>query len=125
MELALLVYGISVLSAINGLLFFVCFCLAIMIIAKLVSYDFNRYKDKEELWKTASKVIQKYAIIFLVLSSITVLIPSQKTMYVMVGAYAAQKVAQSPETRIISEKVLKVIEKELDEQINEVKSTNK
>jgi len=125
MELALLVYGISVLSAINGLLLFVCFCVAVVIFARIISYDHNRHAYKKDTWEITSKVIQKYVIIFLVLSSITALIPSQKTMYVMVGAYAAQKVAQSPETRTISEKVLKVIEKELDEQINEVKSTSK
>jgi len=124
MELALLVYGISFLDNFMNFLIFVLLSLVIMIVYKLISYTDSQW-DRSILWSDTSKSIQKYMIAILVLGFCTVLIPSQKTMYVMVGAYAAQKVAQSPETRIISEKVLKVIEKELDEQINEVKSTNK
>jgi len=124
MELALLVYGISFLDNFMNFLIFVLLSLVIMIVYKLISYTDSQW-DRSILWSDTSKSIQKYMIAILLIGFCTVLIPSQKTMYVMVGAYAAQKVAQSPETRIISEKVLKVIEKELDEQINEVKSTNK
>ena len=124
MELALLDYGISFLDNFMNFLIFVLVSLVIMIVYKLISYTDSQW-DKSILWSDTSKSIQKYMVAILLIGFCTVLIPSQKTMYVMVGAYAAQKVAQSPETRIISEKVLKVIEKELDEKINEVKSTSK
>jgi len=121
MELALLVYGISVMSSLAAFCVFICVCLVIIVIFKLVAYDFTpSYKRAENQWEITKKSIGKYMVTFLVLAFTTVLIPSEKTMYVMVGAYAAQKIAQAPETKVISDKVLKVIEQKLDQQINEV-----
>jgi len=121
MELALLVYGISVMSSFAAFCVLMCVCLVIVVIFKLAAYDFTpSYKRAENQWGLTKKSILKYMVTFLVLAFTSVLIPSEKTMYVMVGAYAAQKVYQSPETKVISEKVLKVIEQKLDEQITYV-----
>lgn len=125
MELALLVYGISALSNFVFFLVFICIFLVIMTLFALASYDCNYTDDKKELWTLTSKTVRKYLVATLILSLVITLIPSQKTMYVMVGAYAAQKVAQAPETKVISEKVLKIIEIELDAQVNEVKQITK
>ena len=122
MELAMLVYGISFLSNFMSFLVFVLVAIVLVVVFKLIIYTDSKW-DKSITWEDTVKSIQKYTIAFLIIGFCTVLIPSQKTMYVMVGAYAAQKVAQAPETKVISEKVLKIIEKELDEQINEVKQT--
>jgi hypothetical protein len=48
-----------------------------------------------------------------------VFLPTQKTMYVMAGAYAAQKVYESPEAARISSKVVAIVEKQLDDILNE------
>jgi len=121
MELALLVYGISVISSFAAFCVFICVCLVIVIIFKLVAYDFiPSYNRAENQWEITKKSILKYIVAFILVSFTSVLIPSEKTMYVMVGAYAAQKVAQAPETKVISAKVLKVIEQKIDEQIKEV-----
>ena len=124
MELAMLVYGVSFLSNFMSFLVFVLVALVLIVIFKLIGYTDSKW-DKNVKWEDTVKSIKKDAVVFLIIGFCAILIPSQKTMYVMAGAYAAQKVAQAPETKVISEKVLKIIEKELDEQINEVKQNSK
>ena len=43
-----------------------------------------------------------------------IIIPSQKTAYMMVGAYATQRVAENPKVQDMSGKVLTIIEQKLD-----------
>lgn len=50
-----------------------------------------------------------------------VFIPSEKTMYLMAGTYAAERVAQSPEGQEIGDKVLAVITGKLDDLVREKK----
>jgi len=126
MELALLVYGISVTSS------FATFCVLLSTVLFIITFgrsmkyvsdlDFCSSFNNENLavLVQTKKSIVRFGGTALLLAFLTVLIPSEKTMYVMVGAYAAQKISQAPETKVISEKVLKVIEQKLDEQINEV-----
>jgi hypothetical protein len=137
MELALLVYGISVMSAITGLCLFLCVFLVLFVIFQLISYTCDRDNNQirfrsnaqpydgspEDLvnWKSTKSFINKCGIIFIILASVITLIPSKQTAYVMVAAYAAQSVAQSPRASILSEKVLKVIEKDLDNQLDQIK----
>ena len=45
---------------------------------------------------------------------VLILIPSEKTAYTMVGAYAAQKVAENEKVQQMSGKVLTIIEQKLD-----------
>lgn len=55
---------------------------------------------------------------------ISVLVPPEKTLYIMDGAYATQKVITNPEVRDMSEDVLVIIKNKLkqyaDESINEL-----
>lgn len=55
----------------------------------------------------------------------SVLIPSERTAYIMVGAYATQKVAEQPRTIELSNKVLKIIEKKLDDALVDVEKEAK
>ena len=50
---------------------------------------------------------------------ILILIPSEKTAYTMVGAYAAQKVAENDKVQQMSGKVLTIIEQKLDGYIDD------
>jgi hypothetical protein len=133
MELTLLVYGISVMSAITGLCLFLCAALAVFAFFRLFIYlshkddsrCYNTIYDgsPEDLanWKSTKSFINKCGFIFIMLSFIMVMLPSKQTTYVMVAAYAAQSVAQSAGASVLSEKVLKVIEKELDNQLAQIK----
>lgn len=58
----------------------------------------------------------KYALIALAVSwSLLILLPSKKTAYMMVGAYAAQKVVQSPDVVGIYSRIIRLVETKLDE----------
>ena len=49
--------------------------------------------------------------------SFIVVLPSKKTAYMMVGAYAAQKVVQSPDVVGIYSRIIRLVETKLDEAI--------
>lgn len=111
MELALLVYAISILNPISSLLI-------TSAVVLLVGYPTIRcvmcdYGEDP----TFSKFIIGLGIFFAVVASI---LPSEKTAYTMVGAYATQRVYEDPKVQQLSGKVLKVIEDKLDSYIEEV-----
>ena len=136
MDLALLVYGISILHSINNLL------VAIIIASAMISgiaifvylcfrldepskYD---YMDKpkpevEKSWNDkkdfVARIVKFSVPIFFMVSIISILLPSEKTAYIMVGAYTAQKVAENPEVQKLSGKVLTIIENKLDTYVDE------
>lgn len=114
MDLALLVYGISVLGnlgAVSGAIVFLS--IAAFVVSSIAFCD--GYSDKP-FWKRGVKVSGTVLIVF---GTLLVVIPSEKTMYTMVGAYAAQKVAEDPKVQQLSGKVLKLVENKLDTYINE------
>ena len=53
------------------------------------------------------------------LSFVLAILPSEKTAYTMVGAYAAQRLAQNTEVQEMSGKVLTIIEQQMDKYIAE------
>lgn len=135
MDLALLVYGISVVS---GLPWFLSM-IGLMAIGTVFGYGLytafqldtithygidKREKRKEELKgkvhkRAFLKVLKVCVVVFLCIALLRVIIPSEKTMYLMVGAYTAQKVAENPDVQRISGKVITVIEKKLDEYVDD------
>jgi hypothetical protein len=117
MSLALLVYAISTLTKLSVLLsLFTFFLLIVTAIVTIFAADRN---DTTKMWKWALPT----AIAML---TVVTLIPSEKTAYTMVGAYAAQKVAEDPKVQQLSGKVLQLIENKLDSYIIEqTKPSNK
>ena len=129
MDLALLVYGISLLHKISG------FLVAIIIACSVASIFFflwyvsetdrkSYYSDRENDKREANgvmcvKMIKRGIITCLILSFVLIFIPSEKTAYTMVGAYAAQKVAENDKVQQMSGKVLTIIEQKLDSYIDE------
>jgi uncharacterized membrane protein YeiB len=117
MDLALLVYAISTLENFKlflGLIMVLCGILAF--VYALCTSD--GWKPKEKLanyWKMA----KRYALVFVCLGFVQVVLPSQKTAYTMVGAYAAQRVSENEKVQQMSGKVLTIIEQKLDSYIDE------
>ena len=105
MDLALLVYGISLLDRFHGMLlggFVICVILTIIIYAcRFAEYSDESYHDDRRLQrnKAGREYVAKHgpwAIIgAVVLLSIAIIIPSERTAYMMVGAYSAQKVYEN------------------------------
>ncbi len=119
MELALLVYGISLLEGITNI------CVATAIISIIGVVFSLMICIGEELESKAAKYYYKIlrrCIIVLALSLVVATaVPSEKTAYMMLGAYATQKVAEDPKVQQLSGKVLTIVEQKLDELIKPVK----
>ena len=122
MDLALLVYSISVLTIINALTVLVLFmALAVNGISSIVyfaGYHKSEIDTSIRFWKYS-------AVALAITVPLAVLIPREKTMYTMVGAYAAQKVAEDTKVQNLSAKVLKIVENKLDSYIEEATTAKK
>lgn len=136
MDLALLVYGISILHSINN------FLTTVVVVGSIVTsittfvylcfrldspskYDYMD-KPKSEVEKSwndkkdfVAKIIKFSIPVLFVASILAIILPSEKTAYIMVGAYTAQKVAENPEVQKLSGKVLTIIENKLDTYVDE------
>ena len=103
MELALLVYLISLLPSIGVAALFISVFGGVALIflwgAVLIDEFF-----KSRLWLTI------FTLIWVFWAFVAMLIPSEKTAYLMVGAYATQKIAEAPKTQELGAEVLKIIE---------------
>ena len=105
MELTLLVYGIGLLVNITTLLIFTIFA-SVLIALFAALLEIGNYT------KIAGIVCICSALLLTVL-------PSEKTAYLMVGAYAAQKIAENNDVQKLSGKVLIIIEQKMDKYIAE------
>lgn len=129
MELALLVYLISLLEPLRNVLLaatiIVGIVAAIWWIMWLVSRDTYNSKEKH----LPNKVPRRWTVALVLLATSMALFPSEKTAYFMIGAYATQKIAEAPKTQELGADVLKIIEskikfyadqsaKELEEKLN-------
>lgn len=123
MELALLVYLIGILD--NVMLVWLVFTMSCAIVVVFMSIKIDtEYGPEEEIkWRS---VRNKAAWIGALLTIFVALLPSEKTAWMMVGGYAAQKVYEKPTVQKLEQKVLDVIEKNLDGLIEEgVKKASK
>lgn len=129
MELALVVYLISILPSIEGLfgvLSLVCFAAVIGVgvytSAEHNSYSFTPHEEREENKegrKVALKRVKIFAALAVFCGLLVSAIPSEKQMYAVAGAYGAQKAVESEEFRRLASKSLQAIEMKLDEFIAE------
>lgn len=99
MELALLVYAINLLAPAKTLLStFIFFGGICWIIWKVFSID---TKTDGPPWYYSTMLVTAILVV--------VALPTERTAYLMVGAYTAQKVAESPQVQDLSADVLKII----------------
>lgn len=118
MDLALLVYAISTLEGVKAILGGLV-ALSVLVCLALFIYMGDQYGDNNQNKTWAWKRIKLWFATGLVSLFIFALLPSQKTAYTMVGAYAAQKVAENEKVQQMSGKVLQIIEQKLDGYIDE------
>ena len=113
MELALLVYFASVVGSVSTLLgtsSVVLFLVSTAFIITLLTVDIG-LNIKSILIKSVKWTIP-LTIIFALLS---VLLPTERTVYLMTAAYTTQTIAQNDRVQKIGSDVLEVVEKELSE----------
>lgn len=129
MDLALLVYGISILGKIEPTLITII-CIISTVLVGCLAYRFVGLgieswdsaiivKRKMENRPPIEKWIKRFFIILGVTSLLVIAIPSEKTAYMMVGAYTTQKFTENEKVQETGKKVLKLIEQKLDTYIDE------
>jgi len=107
MSYALIIYLMDVIGNIDvtlGLLLFLCIIMAVFV-------GVNYFVDGNE---RCGKWFKSLIGVVCVCSILLVLIPSNKTMYAMVGASVAQKIIEDPRSKEISDKVLLIVNQKLD-----------
>ena len=128
MELALLVYFASVVGSISTLLwlssFMLCSVSTAFIVTLLVG-DLGvktRYGETEEELNNQLKIKSiltksvKWTIpLTIIFALLSVLLPTERTVYLMTAAYATQTIAQNDRVQKIGSDVLEVVEKKLSE----------
>ena len=128
MELALLVYFASVVgtfSGLLGLLSFLLFSVSIAFVITLLIGDLGvkkRYGETEEELNNQLKIKSiltksiKWTIpLTVIFALLSVLLPTERTVYLMTAAYATQTIAQNDRVQKIGSDVLEVVEKKLSE----------
>lgn len=147
MELALLIYIISIFPQISHFLVMITTALVIVAIVLFVVWAVNieepSFTHESEIAKRR-EILAKIKSWFkniitwlIVINIINIAIPSERTAYMMVGGYLSQSIAQSEtmgkvltESGKLSNKVLTIINSKLDGYIDEAikeveKATNK
>lgn len=105
MELVWLVYLISVLGSLKPILlvFLTMSTMAALVMWFAIIIDPGVKPKVAWIWSLAA----------LVLSLVTVVVPSEETAYLMVSAYATQKIAEMPETKELATDVLTIIQRKV------------
>ena len=137
MTLAILVYLVALLGPLASAFEVISGLAAVLAVPAGIAYAIHVFdspsmsylsKDDQKVrlneWeshKNSAKKVLKYSIIVSIIFGLfSVLLPKEKTAYVMLGAYATQKVAEDPRTQEIGGKVLKMINNKLDSYVEEM-----
>ena len=129
MDLVWLVYGISLLSGFSGMLtaaavLSTC-CMIFLLLYRGMECTQEEYYGEKTNAKRAEK--SKWAMghvktalcVFITSSFLLTFLPSEKTAYLMVGAYAAQKIAENDKVQETGSKVLTIINQKLDSYVDD------
>lgn len=135
MDLALLVYGISLLNGIGIFFATLMFALAVATIMSFIQFCSWKFSSSEYSWDLKSdgtlkdkvaaardfgvKVLKYCSVATVILGMLIIFIPSERTAYMMLGAYAAQKVSQDPKAQEVGEKIMKIANAKLDQYVEE------
>ena len=128
MESVLLVYFASVVGTFSGLLGLLSFLLLSVSIAFVITLLIGdlgvkkRYGETEEELNNQLKIKSiltksiKWTIpLTIIFALLSVLLPTERTVYLMTAAYATQTIAQNDRVQKIGSDVLEVVEKKLSE----------
>jgi hypothetical protein len=135
MDLVFLVYAISLLEGFK-VLFGMIICSGFVALVGSTAHIFSwKFESNEYSWnlnkdgtvkekvlagRRLGEKVFKYSFIAVFLAGFAnILLPSEKTAYMMVGAYATQKVAENQSVQETGKKVLTIIEQKLDSYIDE------
>lgn len=113
MSIVLLVY----LASISKDLSFALVCLSVLGFIGFGIYTFAMTLETDTKFNELG--VKKWFVLCFISLFTAILIPSEKTIYIMAGASIAQDIANSPKTAATLDKVYKIVEKKLDEQLED------
>lgn len=90
-----------------------------MIILMLADMLTNSYEAERSARKSSFKVVRYAAVVWTVLLLMYPFVPSTKTIYTMVAASGVEAVAKNPDVQKLAGSSLKVLEKKMQEYLNE------
>lgn len=95
----------------------------LIIYDNICGYDTNvaRGEKLKQIFVKIKKPILFFSTFFITCIFLQIFIPSSKTVYMMVATKVGADIVKSPETKEISEKVLKLVNKKLDDALEEKK----
>jgi hypothetical protein len=120
MTVPLIIYLVEVLDKISCALTFVFIVSLIVFALTGINWAFNADMSKfgdsyVEKAASAKKLFKTIAIVMCITAVFDIIIPSKKTIYLMIGGYAAESIYESPEAKAFGNKVLNIVNNKLDE----------
>lgn len=111
MDLAILVYLISILKPIVVTCAALMFLSIVIVCIATIEAGVNCNMDSKSYI-----ALRRWCIAGIVISGIGLMfIPSERTAYMMVGAYTAQKIATDPTVAKLNTKIIELVERKIDE----------
>ena len=123
-ELMFILYFIELLSTIDkvayGFIFSLVVLGAISQLATMVAQGIWDIEMQDTFKKFIKPNIKRYILVLSILLSIVVLIPSERTMYIMAGLYSGDKVLDTVSQSETFQKAEQLLNKKLDEMLGDV-----
>ena len=122
-ELMVLLYIIELLSTIDKVAYGLMVCLVILgIISPLytiVIRDIQGIGMQDTFNKSIKPHIKRYILVLSILLSTVILIPSERTMYIMTGLYTGDKVLDTVSQTETFQKAEQLLNRKLDEMLGD------
>lgn len=123
-ELMFILYFIELLSTIDKVAYGFVFSLvvlgAISQLATMVAQGIWDIEMQDTFKKFIKPNIKRYILVLSILLSIVVLIPSERTMYIMAGLYSGDKVLDTVSQPETFQKAEQLLNQKLDEMLGDV-----
>ncbi len=125
MKLVFLIYIASILDDINRVFFTAGILTLACGIFSIILYYGSKFEHNEEFANIGIKGMKIFILISIITGSIAILTPSKQTAYLMAGAYIGNQVATSEFVNNRLEKIIEIIDLNLDKQIKELQGFKK
>ena len=122
-ELMFILYLIELLSTIDKVAYGFIVCLVILGIISpvyiIVAQDIRDIGMQDTFNKSIKPHIKLYILVLSILLSIVILIPSERTMYIMAGLYTGDKVLDTVSQTETFQKAEQLLNRKLDEMLGD------
>ena len=123
-ELMFILYLIELLSTIDKVAYGLMVCLVILGIISpvyiIVAQDIRDIGMQDTFNKSIKPHIKRYILVLSILLSIVILIPKERTLYIMAGLYTGDKVLDTVSQTETFQKAEQLLNQKLDEMLGDI-----